>query len=199
MRTGIFGGTFAPIHNGHIKAAKSFLREMKLDVLYVIPDRIPPHKQISWNDDPSLRLEMVKLAFDGEERIIVSDTELKREGKSYTVYTLPEFMDGGELFLLCGTDMFVTFDTWFRFEDIFKMCTLVLMQRTLPSPQIKALTEEKKKLYTEQYGAKIEIIKEEPFEISSSEIREKIICGEDYSSYVPKKVYDFIEEKGLYR
>ena len=73
------------------------------------------------------------------------------------------------------------------------------MQRTLPSPQIKALTEEKKKLYTEQYGAKIEIIKEEPFEISSSEIREKIICGEDYSSYVPKKVYDFIEEKGLYR
>lgn len=199
MRTGIFGGTFSPIHNGHIKAAKSFLREMNLDVLYVIPDRIPPHKQISWNDDPYLRLEMVKLAFEGEEKIIVSDTELKREGKSYTVYTLPEFMGNGELFLLCGTDMFTTFDTWFRFEDIFKMCTLVLMQRTVSDPEAEALIEEKKKLYTEKYGAKIEIIKEEPFEISSSEIREKISHGEDYSAYVPEKIRDFIEEKGLYR
>ena len=76
MRTGIFGGTFSPIHNGHIKAAKSFLAEMELDVLYVIPDRIPPHKQISGKDDPFLRLEMVKKAFEGEEKIVVSDVEL---------------------------------------------------------------------------------------------------------------------------
>jgi nicotinate-nucleotide adenylyltransferase len=66
MRTGILGGTFSPIHNGHVKAALSFRDEMKLDVLYVIPDRIPPHKQISWNDDPFLRLEMVKKVFEGE-------------------------------------------------------------------------------------------------------------------------------------
>lgn len=199
MRTGIFGGTFSPIHNGHIKAARSFLREMDLDVLYVIPDRIPPHKQISGNDDPYLRLEMVKLAFEGEEKVIVSDTELKREGKSYTVYTLPEFTGNGELFLLCGTDMFVTFDTWFRFEDIFKMCTLVLMKRSATDPETEALIEEKRKLYTERYGAKIEIIAEEPFEISSSEIRAKIANGEDYSAYVPERIKDLIEEKGLYR
>ncbi len=199
MRTGIFGGTFSPIHNGHIKAARSFLREMDLDVLYVIPDRIPPHKQISGNDDPYLRLEMVKLAFEGEEKVIVSDTELKREGKSYTVYTLPEFTGNGELFLLCGTDMFVTFDTWFRFEDIFKMCTLVLMKRSATDSETEALIEEKRKLYTERYGAKIEIIAEEPFEISSSEIRAKIANGEDYSAYVPERIKDFIEEKGLYR
>lgn len=199
MRTGIFGGTFSPIHNGHIKAARSFLHEMDLDVLYVIPDRIPPHKQISGNDDPYLRLEMVKLAFENEEKIIVSDTELKREGKSYTVYTLPEFTGNGELFMLCGTDMFVTFDTWFRFEDIFKMCTLVLMKRSATDPATEALIEEKRKLYTERYGAKIEIISAEPFEISSSEIREKIANGEDYSAYVPERIKDFIEEKGLYR
>jgi len=199
MRTGIFGGTFSPIHNGHVKAARSFRDEMKLDVLYVIPDRIPPHKQISGKDDPFLRLEMVKTALAGEEKMILSDTELKREGKSYTVYTLPEFTGNGELFLLCGTDMFLTFDTWFRFEDIFRMCTLVLMQRETSSPALRAEIEEKKKLYTEKYGAKIEMIKEEPFEISSSEIRNMIAKGEDYSAYVPESVREFIEEKGLYR
>ena len=199
MRTGIFGGTFSPIHNGHVKAALSFRDEMKLDVLYVIPDRIPPHKQISWNDDPFLRLEMVKKVFEGEEKIVVSDTELKREGKSYTVYTLPEFMGNGELFLLCGTDMFLSFDTWFRFEDIFRMCTLVLMQRETATPETKIKIEEKKKLYTEKYGAKIEMIKEEPFEISSSEIRAMVARGEDISAYVPECVRDIIEEKSLYR
>lgn len=199
MRTGIFGGTFSPIHNGHVKAALSFRDEMKLDVLYVIPDRIPPHKQISWNDDPFLRLEMVKKVFEGEEKIVVSDTELKREGKSYTVYTLPEFMGNGELFLLCGTDMFLSFDTWFRFEDIFRMCTLVLMQRETANPETKSKIEEKKKLYTEKYGAKIEMIKEEPFEISSSEIRAMVARGEDISAYVPECVRGIIEEKSLYR
>ena len=199
MRTGIFGGTFSPIHNGHVKAALSFRDEMNLDVLYVIPDRIPPHKQISWNDDPFLRLEMVKKVFEGEEKIVVSDTELKREGKSYTVYTLPEFMGNGELFLLCGTDMFLSFDTWFRFEDIFRMCTLVLMQRETANPETKSKIEEKKKLYTEKYGAKIEMIKEEPFEISSSEIRAMVARGEDISAYVPECVRDIIEEKSLYR
>jgi nicotinate-nucleotide adenylyltransferase len=199
MRTGIFGGTFSPIHNGHVKAALSFRDEMNLDVLYVIPDRIPPHKQISGNDDPFLRLEMVKKVFEGEEKIIVSDTELKREGKSYTVYTLPEFMGNGELFLLCGTDMFLSFDTWFRFEEIFRMCTLVLMQRETANPETKSKIEEKKKLYTEKYGAKIEIIKEEPFEISSSEIRAMVSRGEDISAYVPECVRGIIEEKSLYR
>ena len=199
MRTGIFGGTFSPIHNGHVKAARSFRDEMKLDVLYVIPAKIPPHKSINYSDDPFLRLEMVKTALADEEKMIVSDTELHREGKSYTVYTLPEFTGNGELFLLCGTDMFLSFDTWFRFEDIFRMCTLVLMQREASNPETNAQIEEKKKLYTEKYGAKIEVIREEPFEISSSEIRDMIARGEDYSAYVPESVHAFIEEKGLYR
>ncbi len=182
-----------------MKAARSFRDELKLDVLYVIPAKIPPHKQINYYDDPFLRLDMVKTALAGEEKMIVSDTELYREGKSYTVYTLPEFTGNGELFLLCGTDMFLTFDTWFRFEDIFRMCTLVLMQREAATPEINSKIEEKKKLYTEKYGAKIEVIKEDPFEISSSEIRDMIAKGEDYSAYVPESVRAFIEEKGLYR
>ena len=185
MRTGVFGGTFSPIHNGHIKAARSFLAEMKLDVLYVIPDRIPPHKQMSGNDDPYLRLEMVKKAFENDEKIVVSDTELKREGKSYTVETLPEFTGNGELFMLCGTDMFLTFDKWYRFEDIFRMCTLVLMIREELTPELRAAIDGKKKLYTEKYGASLCELSSEPFPISSTELRGMIREGADCSAYIP--------------
>ena len=198
MRTGVFGGTFSPIHNGHIKAARSFLEEMKLDVLYVIPDRIPPHKQMSGNDDPYLRLEMVKKAFENDEKIVVSDTELKREGKSYTVETLPEFTGNGELFMLCGTDMFLTFDKWYRFEDIFRMCTLVLMIREELTPELRAAIDGKKKLYTEKYGASLCELSSEPFPISSTELRGMIREGADCSAYIPDGVMEIIRAKGLY-
>ena len=198
MRTGIFGGTFSPIHAGHIKAAKAFLSELSLDVLYVIPDRIPPHKQITGKDDPWLRLEMVKKAFEGEEKIVVSDVELRREGKSYTVETLPEFTGKGELFMLIGTDMFLSFDRWYRFRDIFEMCTLVLMVRESRESGLRAEIDKKKALY-ESMGAKVCELTAEPFPISSTELRALIASGEDTGEYIPAPVLDFIKEKGLYR
>lgn len=198
MRIGIFGGTFSPIHAGHIKAAKAFLSELSLDVLYVIPDRIPPHKQITGKDDPWLRLEMVKKAFEGEEKIVVSDVELRREGKSYTVETLPEFTGNGELFMLIGTDMFLSFDRWYRFRDIFEMCTLVLMVRESRESGLRAEIDRKKALY-ESMGARICELTAEPFPISSTELRALIASGEDTGEYIPAPVLDFIKEKGLYR
>ena len=198
MRTGIFGGTFSPIHAGHIKAAKAFLSELSLDVLYVIPDRIPPHKQITGKDDPWLRLEMVKKAFEGEAKIVVSDVELRREGKSYTVETLPEFTGNGELFMLIGTDMFLSFDRWYRFRDIFEMCTLVLMVRESRESGLRAEIDKKKALY-ESMGAKVCELTAEPFPISSTELRALIASGEDTGEYIPAPVLDFIKEKGLYR
>ncbi len=198
MRTGIFGGTFSPIHNGHINAAKAFARELDLDVLYVIPDRIPPHKQISGADDPWLRLEMVKKAFEGEEKIVVSDAELRREGKSYTVETLPAFTGNGELFMLIGTDMFLSFDRWYRYRDIFAMCTLVLMVRESRESELRAEIDRKKALYEEQ-GAKICELTAEPFPISSTELRAMIAAGEATDGYIPASVREFIDEKGLYR
>jgi nicotinate-nucleotide adenylyltransferase len=198
MRTGIFGGTFSPIHAGHIKAAKAFLSELSLDVLYVIPDRIPPHKQISGSDDPWLRLEMVKKAFEDEEKIVVSDVELRREGKSYTVETLPAFTGKGELFMLVGTDMFLSFDRWYRFRDIFDMCTLVLMVRETRESGVRAEIARKKALY-EIMGAKICELTAEPFPISSTELRGLIAAGKDTEEYIPASVREFIDEKGLYR
>jgi nicotinate-nucleotide adenylyltransferase len=198
MRTGIFGGTFSPIHAGHINAAKAFLSELELDVLYVIPDRIPPHKQISGKDDPWLRLEMVKKAFEGEEKIIVSDAELCREGKSYTVETLPAFTGNGELFMLIGTDMFLSFDRWYRYRDIFAMCTLVLMVRESRESGLRAEIDRKRALYEAQ-GAKICELTAEPFPISSTELRAMIASGEATDGYIPASVREFIDEKGLYR
>ena len=198
MKTGIFGGTFSPIHNGHINAAKAFLRELALDVLYVIPDRIPPHKQISGADDPWLRLEMVKKAFEGEEKIVVSDTELRREGKSYTVETLPTFTGKGELFMLIGPDMFLSFDKWYRYRDIFDMCMLVLMVRESRESGLRAEIDAKKAIYEAQ-GAKICELAAEPFPISSTELRALIAEGKATDGYIPECVREFIDEKGLYR
>ena len=120
IRVGIYGGTFAPVHNGHVAAAKAFIEQMQLDILYVIPAAIPPHKQIDGSDDPMHRYRMCELAFFNEEKVLVSDMEIKRGGKSYTVDTLRELSaPDRRLFLLMGTDMMLTLDTWRQSEEIF--------------------------------------------------------------------------------
>ena len=90
-RIGIYGGTFAPPHNGHVHAARCFTEEVRLDKLYIMPTFIPPHKTSEPDDDPSDRLEMAKLAFSGIDGASVSDFEIVRGGKSYTVNTLEYF------------------------------------------------------------------------------------------------------------
>ena len=113
IRVGIYGGTFAPVHNGHVAAAKAFIEQMQLDILYVIPAGIPPHKQIDAADDPMHRYRMCELAFWDVEKVFVSDVEIKRTGKSYTVDTLRELSaPDRRLFLLMGTDMMLTLDQW---------------------------------------------------------------------------------------
>ena len=112
LRVGIYGGTFAPIHNGHVAAAKAFMEQMKLDYLFIIPTYLPPHKQIDRSDDPTFRLKMCELAFEGVDGVVISDVEIRRGGKSYTYDTLKELSrEGTRLFLMCGTDMVLTFDT----------------------------------------------------------------------------------------
>ena len=118
IRVGIYGGTFAPIHNGHVNAAKLFMEQMRLDYLFVIPAAIPPHKQIDTSDDPMHRLNMCALAFGDMDGVVVSDMEIKRGGKSYTVDTLRELSaKGRRLLLLCGTDMVLSFDSWYQYKE----------------------------------------------------------------------------------
>ena len=202
MKVGIFGGTFNPIHKGHTEAAYAFLRCVNPDKLLVIPTKIPPHKAIKGDDDPEIRLEMTRRAFseNGEydKRVEVSDIEIRSEGKSYTYYTLQKLKSMGydDFYLYCGTDMLLSFDSWFRFEDILSMCTLAYASR-LENACPEA--SEKIAMLRERYGARILEIPLDPIEISSSEIREMIRKGEDASAFLSPAVLRFIDERGLYR
>ncbi len=197
-RVGIYGGTFAPIHNGHVRAAKAFMEQMKLDYLFIIPAYLPPHKQIDESDNPIYRLRMCELAFEGVDGVVISDCEILRGGKSYTYDTLKELQrDNTRLFLLCGTDMVLTFDTWYRFEDIFKMCYPVYVRRE-NDPLIGNRIVSKITEYYQKYGVMFRKIITEPVELSSTDIRAAVRSGEDISTLVPEKVAQFIRENGLY-
>lgn len=199
IRVGIYGGTFAPIHNGHVNAAKLFMEQMRLDYLFVIPAAIPPHKQIDASDDPVHRLNMCALAFGEMDGVVVSDMEIKRGGKSYTVDTLRELSaKGRRLLLLCGTDMVLTFDTWYQYKEILDLCYPVYIRREkdkiLDDRIVKKLTQ-----YYEESGKMFRKIVGEPLELSSTTIREKVKRGEDISALVPQKVAEYIRLYGLYR
>ena len=142
---------------------------------------------------------MSEIAFSSiSNKIIISDIEIKREGKSYTYDTLTELSrPDTRLFFMCGTDMVLTFDTWYRYEDILKLCYPVYIRRE-NDPILSARIISKITEYYEKYGVMFRRIVTEPIEISSTEIRRRAAKGEDISSLVPKRVADFIIENRLY-
>ena len=197
-RIGIYGGTFSPPHNGHIAAAKAFMEQMWLDFLYVIPAGTPPHKEMDVKVDAAHRLEMCRLAFSGIEGVYVSDLEVRREGRSYTVDTLRELAgEDRRLFLLLGTDMMLTLDQWREAEEIFRLCYPVYIRReadrSLDQKIIDKIAE-----YNQKYGKVVRRIVTEPIEISSGEIRKKIQSGSSVSALIPSAVEKYIADKHLY-
>ena len=198
IRIGIYGGTFAPVHRGHVAAAEAFFRQMELDLLYVIPAGIPPHKQIDAADDPAHRLAMCERAFGGMRNVIVSDMEITRAGKSFTVDTLRAlYGEDRRLFLLMGTDMMLTLDQWREPEEIFKLCYPVYMRRE-SDPILEQRIVAKNQQYLEKYGKIVRRLMADTVELSSTEIRARIRAGEDVSGLVPDSVAAYIKAKGLY-
>ncbi|MBE6547678.1 MAG: nicotinate (nicotinamide) nucleotide adenylyltransferase [Ruminococcaceae bacterium] len=199
MRIGIYGGTFSPVHIGHVQAAKAFMEQMWLDVLFVIPTGVTPHKEMDNGASDADRLQMCKLAFEGIDGVIVSDVEMLRHGKSYTVDTLRMFSVNSEdrLFLLCGTDMMLSLDTWREPEEIFKLCYPVYIRRESDSSLDKKIID-KIAEYKQKYGKNVVKLTVVPIEVSSSGIRESIKAGEDVSHLLPQGIYEYIKEKGLY-
>lgn len=198
MRIGIYGGAFSPIHNGHVEAAKAFLEQMWLDILYIIPTGLSPHKEMSNKADANDRMEMCKLAFENCDGIIISDIEIRRQGKSYTVDTLRElYREEDRLFLLCGTDMMLSLDTWYKPEEIFKLCYPVYIRRENDSETEKQIVL-KNAEYKQKYGRIVTRIKADAIEVSSREIRQKLESGESIHGLVPDKVEEYIIKRGLY-
>ena len=198
IRIGIYGGTFSPPHNGHVAAAKAFMEQMWLDFLYVIPTGTPPHKEMSVSVDAAHRLEMCRLAFADVEGVYVSDVEMRREGRSYTVDTLRELAgEDRRLFLLCGTDMMLTLDQWREPEEIFKLSYPVYIRREKDAI-LDAKIVQKIADYNQKYGKVVRRIVTEPIELSSSLIREKLKNGEDVSGLIPASVEKYIRDNHLY-
>ena len=198
MRIGIYGGSFSPIHNGHIRALKAFRDQMQLDFVYVIPTYIPPHKQTSGVIDSRHRLKMCELALEGVDGVVVSDIEIARGGTSYTVDTLRSlYREENRLFLLMGTDMMLTLDTWREPEEIFRLCYPVYMRRENDKAN-DALIVKKISEYLSKYGKVVRRIMADPIEISSTEIRRRLSKGDDVSAYLPEKVIDYIKENQLF-
>lgn len=198
-RIGIYGGTFAPPHAAHVRAAVDFLREAALDELLVMPDSIPPHKRIDPGDDPLIRLAMTHAAFDGiDPRITVSDFEIRRAGVSYTADTLAHFAGEGRLFFLCGTDMFLSLDTWRMPEKIFALAVIVCAMRASGDAVYEAVRT-KEEEFRRRYGAQTMLLTLSPMELSSTAIRERVRRGESIDGMVSPAVARIIEEKNLYR
>lgn len=199
MRVGIYGGTFSPVHNGHVAAAKAFMEQMWLDILYVIPTGVTPHKTMKGDATAADRLEMCRLAFAGMEGVIVSDLEMRREGKSYTVDTLRQLYDpDGRLFLLMGTDMLLTLDKWREPEEIFRLCYPVYIRRE-EDGALDAAIVEKIKSYQEKYGKVVRRIVAPAIEISSTDVRAAVAEGFPIEGAVPSSVAAYIRDRGLYR
>lgn len=201
MRIGIFGGTFSPVHNGHLSAAQAFMQRMWLDVLYIIPTALPPHKQLYGDATAADRLEMLRLAFDGMEGVLISDMEIRRGGRSYTVDTLRELHEGlapdDRLFFLMGTDMLLTFDQWREPNEICRLCWPVYIRRESDAA-LDASIVERISRYRELYGKTICRIDAPAVDVSSTAIREAVAAGRPINELVPPTVADYIRNHKLY-
>lgn len=190
MKIGIFGGTFNPVHNGHVKLVENFRKELKLDKVLVIPTAVPPHKEAENIVSGEDRMEMCRLAFG--DMAEVSDIEISRGGRSYTVETLSLLKDiykDGKFYFMVGSDMLLSFKRWYRWEDILSMCTLCATDRDNEKTCLSADKELFGKIIFCDFPKTV---------ISSSMVRERLLKNEDISDLIPEKVEQYIIEKGLY-
>ena len=197
-KIGIYGGTFNPLHTGHIHGARQAIEALGLDKLILIPDRIAPHKQMpEGSATPEQRLEMLRIATRNEPKMEVSDIELKREGKSYTYLTVEqlhqEYPDA-KLYLLMGTDMFTSFHTWMEPDRITALATLAVMYRG-DKGEVEAIEETKTQM--ENRGVEVALVKNDAINISSTQLR-RLLAFQCAGPFLPEGVEDYIRSQGLY-
>ncbi len=201
MRRAIFGGSFDPVHKGHVSLVSELKKALELDEIIVMPTGISPFKKDMERRPASGadRLEMCRLAFADMPFATVSDYEVSRIGVSYTFDTVRHFRSlypNDKLFWLVGGDMLKSFDRWKNWQEILSMCTLAAMSRQKCGSDRNEL--EKKAAELRKYG-EVLFAETKPLEISSTEIRKKIIKNSDISCYVPQNVVKYILECGLYK
>lgn len=196
-RIGIMGGTFNPIHNGHIELAKAAYEQYHLDEILFMPSGEPPHKIGDLIAPAVHRSSMVKLAIEPYEFMLFSDFELKQFGFSYTAVTLTELTKVyHNIYFIIGADSLLNLQNWYHPEIVMNLCTLLVANRDCHIVEELRMHSD---ILCKEYGAKIEFLNTPNIPISSTVIRENIKQGTSIRDFVPDKVANYINEHKLYR
>ena len=202
MITAVYGGSFNPPHLGHRSAVDTINREIAPDRILIMPDYRAPHKEMAENTPtPEQRLKMCELAFGDAAGVEISELEIRRGGRSYTVDTMTELTQmypDDKFLLVVGSDMLKSFTTgWYRFEDILKMCALTVMSREGDDiDELKRCAEYLKS----NFAARVDLIlNHKSIVISSSRIREALISNDGNTlAYLNPEVLSYIRNNRLY-
>lgn len=210
-KIGLLGGTFDPIHIGHLRSAQEVLEAFNLNQVIFIPSAIPPHKPDYATIAARHRLQMVKLAVADNPSFTVSDVEIRREGRSYTVETISHFLkntqEAGQLFYIIGADAFYEIETWKDYAQLFALCDFVVVSRPHFEPQRAPVLKSERfrkeagedHCYRHPSGHLLYLLRVTPIGISSTGIRNAIKEGRAITYLVPKEVEAYIEQRRLYR
>lgn len=189
MRIGILGGTFNPVHIGHLILAEEALSKLKLDKVIFVPALTPPHKNIEGNVKPKDRLKMVELAVQDNPAFEISTFELDSKKKSYSIETLKEFKriygENTEFYVITGSDLLKDLFSWKDVNDIFKMSKFIVAPR--PGYPVTDVPKD------------VETVVITPIEVSSEDIRRRLKAGKSVRYLVPDKVRDYIIKYNLYK
>ena len=209
---GLFGGTFNPIHLGHLRGAEEIRESFGLTEVVFIPASIPPHKKMKGMMDASHRLEMTRRAISTNPYFSVSDIELKRAGKSYSIDTIRYFksIHPGSLYFILGEDAFLEIETWREFQSLFSLCHFIVMARPeseekgcfpeLPAGLAPFFKEDRSgETWTHTSGNYLYLKEITLFDISSTKVRELINREASIRYLIPTEVEIYIQERGLYR
>ncbi len=211
MRIGLFGGSFNPIHLGHLRAAQEDREALALDLVYFIPAATPPHKPHGGLAPADHRLQMVRLATKGNRHFMVSDAEIRRSGQSYTIDTIRYFLSTmrgqADLNLIMGGDQFAELATWREAEELVRLCNLAVHTRPTDeeSPASSYLATIDHFGYTplqdhhvHSSGHTLFFVATTFLPISATLIRRKLAARESVRYLVPDDVADYIQRHALY-
>lgn len=192
--TAIFGGTFNPFHIGHFEILKELQNDTDIDEIFILPAKLPPHKSCSFLADDSIRIEMCKLAAKDFSKADVCLMEFQREGKSYTFDTitlLKEKYPNKKFAFVCGGDMLVYFDKWYRYEELMKLMEFIAFRRT--DTDDSDFDESVKKF--KKMGMNIRVVEKRITAVSSTQIRNNFSASKEL---LPKNIFEFLNSKGVY-
>ena len=214
MKIGLFGGTFDPIHWGHLRSAEEVSETFKLDRVYFVPASIPPHKRGQTTTLSRDRLAMVRLAVAKNPRFAVSTVEILRPGVSFSIDTVRQFAamlkKGDTLFFVIGMDAFREIGSWWEYKEIFPLCNFIVTSRPgskesdpLRGTGVAVRTlfcyDFNRKNYRHRSGTRVHFIELTDIAISASEVRSLVAGGKSIRYLVPSEVEKYIKHRGLYR